>query len=982
MPRRTRQEIQFVGRDAELEQLRHDLARAISGDGSLVLIHGEPGIGKTTLARTFTREAEQRGATVLWGRGYDGEWLPPYTPWIEALGGAQGFELPKALDAFLRRGDQSPGGDGAGSLLDPEEARFRFHETIVAFLREISRESPLVIVLDDLQWVDRGSIDLVQHIVHFGLDMPLLVVATYRDTNLEAEFPISQALSKFQRAPRATFIGLSGFQSPDVTQLLEYNGITESSGDAVNTIIEATAGNPLFVSELIEHWREQPADGDDIDVDALRFGRVPDGIGAVVKSRFDRLSPTANWVLRQIAIFTSGFDFALLPHLTGLPESELLDTIDELLAARLIEARSEKGPERYDIVHSIVRLALIEPLSPSRRVRLERAAAEAMEKAYGAGADVRAAELAIQYGRSSSLPGAEAGLRYALIAAERSRRGFDRHKVVFYLEIARDLVAQSAPDVRADVLCDLAIAQADIVQIMEACTTAEIAVNALELSHATPDRIAAFYANLVTSLKQHASAEAHIWRPLLAAGLAVASQHRNHQWARLMLLKDPIQPVSRDEIVAGRWMGFDPDAVAIARASDEERTAARAVESFDYRSRQQTDDYLRSIRNWSEPAAVMYGLTVVGNDLQYRHGAFRAAELIWDEITGIAVRHGAINWQAQATNQLTILHLARGRFADARTNEQRASVLLGRLGLGRRSNVLELEMATAFAIVAGGSWKDLADQWLAIVSDRSLDAHDPATLMNVLYAPLAAYCFAEAGDLAAVRSMIQAVTPILETLSAFDPNQNGAVAFAAAAVWRMQLVDYAPRYLELASSLEANDLGDYPQTSIALTLARMAALIGKRDEAQQHFARARSILDESGQRPLRAIVDLDEAESLRDVDRAGVAAERDALAKHALAAFEQLGMPEWQARAASITERAEAPITLVAEMPGGLSEREAEVLRLVARGLSDRQISDQLFVSPRTINSHIRNMLNKTGAVNRTELSVWAVAQGLTTQEE
>jgi DNA-binding CsgD family transcriptional regulator len=378
----------------------------------------------------------------------------------------------------------------------------------------------------------------------------------------------------------------------------------------------------------------------------------------------------------------------------------------------------------------------------------------------------------------------------------------------------------------------------------------------------------------------------------------------------------------------------------------------------------------------------MYGLTVVGNDLQYRHGAFRAAELIWDEITGIAVRHGAINWQAQATNQLTILHLARGRFAEARENEERASILLGQLGLGRRSNVLELEMATAFAINVGGDWKALADHWVAIVSDRTVDAHDPATLMNVLYAALAAYCAAEAGDPGVTRSLIQALTPILEALSAFDPNQNGAVAFAAAAVWRMQLAEYAPRYLDLAQSLEAHDLGDYPQTSIALTLARMATLSGQQDEARKHFARARSILDESGQRPLRAIVDLDEAVTMREVDRPDEAAEREALAKHALAAFEQLGMPEWQVRATVLTEGAEAPIPITAELPAGLSEREAEVLRLVARGLSDRQISDQLFVSPRTINSHIRNMLNKTGAVNRTELSVWAVAQGLTTQEE
>jgi DNA-binding CsgD family transcriptional regulator len=185
----------------------------------------------------------------------------------------------------------------------------------------------------------------------------------------------------------------------------------------------------------------------------------------------------------------------------------------------------------------------------------------------------------------------------------------------------------------------------------------------------------------------------------------------------------------------------------------------------------------------------------------------------------------------------------------------------------------------------------------------------------------------------------------------------------------------------LAQSLEAHDLGDYPQTSIALTLARMAALAGQQEEARQHFARARSMLDESGQRPLRAIVDLDEAASSPDVDTADMAAERDALVKNALASFEQLGMSEWQIRAKELSGRVDAPVSPIGELPAGLSEREAEVLRLVARGLSDRQISDQLFVSPRTINSHIRNMLNKTGAVNRTELSVWAVEQGLTAQE-
>src|SRR6478609_6855012 len=128
MPRRTRQELQFVGREAELALLRHDLTSAFAGEGGLAFIHGDPGIGKTTLARAFALEAGHRGATVLWGRGYDGGWLPPYTPWLEALSGAPDLELSHAFDDFLRRDERASTGVDATQLLDPDEARFKLHD--------------------------------------------------------------------------------------------------------------------------------------------------------------------------------------------------------------------------------------------------------------------------------------------------------------------------------------------------------------------------------------------------------------------------------------------------------------------------------------------------------------------------------------------------------------------------------------------------------------------------------------------------------------------------------------------------------------------------------------------------------------------------------------------------------------------------------------------------------------------------------------
>jgi DNA-binding CsgD family transcriptional regulator len=377
----------------------------------------------------------------------------------------------------------------------------------------------------------------------------------------------------------------------------------------------------------------------------------------------------------------------------------------------------------------------------------------------------------------------------------------------------------------------------------------------------------------------------------------------------------------------------------------------------------------------------MYGLTVSANDLQYRHGAFRDAELLWEEIIALAERHGAISWQAQANNQITWLQIALGRFAGARAYEARANALLDRLGPGRRSHALTMEMATAFALELGGDWPALAEFWSGIVDDPALGPHDPGTLIGTYYAALAAYCRMEAGERDSARAMLDTLTLVLQQLGPIDANHNGAVAVAAAVVWRLGLADLAPAYLRLALDLQEAGLGDYPQTSIALSVARMAALTGRQPEAAAAFARARETLELSGQRPLRAVVDLDEATHLLRLGDPAAYPRIAALLDAATAAFDALGMEPWSVRARAIRAEADQRLSGKVPLPGGITEREADVVRLVARGYSDRQISNELYISPRTVNAHLRNMLNKTGTANRTELSVWAIEHGLLAPE-
>jgi DNA-binding CsgD family transcriptional regulator len=171
--------------------------------------------------------------------------------------------------------------------------------------------------------------------------------------------------------------------------------------------------------------------------------------------------------------------------------------------------------------------------------------------------------------------------------------------------------------------------------------------------------------------------------------------------------------------------------------------------------------------------------------------------------------------------------------------------------------------------------------------------------------------------------------------------------------------------------------GDYPGSSHELTVARMATLLGNHTEAEIWFARARAALEANGQRPLRAIVDFDEALALARLGRADPS-RRERLLQSALSGFRSLGMVPWISRAeAALDQAVRFEQRRDATRPAGLTEREVEVVRLVARGHSDRQISDELFVSPRTVNAHIRNILAKTTCSNRTELSVWALENGL-----
>jgi DNA-binding CsgD family transcriptional regulator len=272
-----------------------------------------------------------------------------------------------------------------------------------------------------------------------------------------------------------------------------------------------------------------------------------------------------------------------------------------------------------------------------------------------------------------------------------------------------------------------------------------------------------------------------------------------------------------------------------------------------------------------------------------------------------------------------------------------------------------------------GDWPRIAVTW-------TREATHPVGsegLQGPHIAAMAAQAHARAGAEVEARRILAELVPLLELVGFDSYGHSGATALAAGAAWDLGLAEGAPRLRALAEGQIARGSGDVPSTSRHLTVARTAALAGDLDGAIAAFAATRPVLESQGQRPLRAMVDHDEALARRRA--AGALGARQAavasLAETARTAFAALGMEGWAERAAALAgggPTAAAPIATT-----GLTARELDVLRLIARGMSDRQIGEQLGLSGRTVGTHVRHMLAKTTLDNRTELSVWAVERGL-----
>ncbi len=450
----------LVGRGRELAQLETALDAALNGRGGLVLLTGEPGIGKTALAREFVEHAATRGAAWAWGSCWDGGGAPAYWPWVQvARTLARGGDLAGLATALgagapwiaglLPEFSATLGEPARASELDSDQARFRLFDALATLLATAAERQPLVVVLDDLHWADASSLLALEFVSRALPDVPLLAIAAYRHAEAHARPELAAALGGLARA--ATRLPLEGLGRDEVGELAaararRLGGAGEPEPippQLVAAVHQASAGNPFFVDELVQLLAAQ--------------GRLHDGAAAAApaaaarrRARRDPPPPRPAGAPRHAVARRRRRDRRRVSHCRRWPAWSTSPPPPCSPGSRRRCAAGWSSPAAapggFQFAHALVRDTLLESLGANRRARLHLLAAEALEEAYGDDLEPHLAEIAHHFLQAAGEGGAERAVDYAARAAQRAVGQFAYEEAARLYERAIDVSASLPAD--------------------------------------------------------------------------------------------------------------------------------------------------------------------------------------------------------------------------------------------------------------------------------------------------------------------------------------------------------------------------------------------------------------------------------------------------------------------------------------------------------------------------------------------------------
>src|SRR5262245_35675326 len=612
--------------------------------------------------------------------------------------------------------------------------------------------------------------------------------------------------------------------------------------------------------------------------------RIPDTVREVIERRLGRLGEPARRLLDVAALFTETVRVGIAGQAAGLEESAALDALDEVMAAQLL--KSTPDPHVYEFTHALVRHTLYGALNAPRRVRLHRQIAEAMERAYGTDAVRYAREIARQYYQSAALPGAERGVAYCLAAAERAERAGALEQVADVLAMALELLpADDAP--RGRLLARRGRALASTNRASEAGT---IAVEAAELVAASDGHAAAagYLAEVACSILYAGTAQT-AWA-VARHGLTFAEGRRDQTWAVLR---------GHD---LDRLDAEDPEYPGIVVDTPERREVAQFSAVFERNQglAQGSGPYLWWAQ-WdifeSRRAALETAGPASPNAHIYWAGAYRDALPLMERRADAAVERGEVGRAALYVSGCSRLRTALGDLALAERDIVRVTELVERAG--------NSPLVVGFGALASFEVFYCRGTGLELAASAGSAADVAPAFWRAAAHALGAVLFTFAGrDEDALRAVARTM-PAVERAGGGVYAYTTLICYCCQALWRLARADFAD---VLERNLRAKTLaGDFRDLGVdaRLAMAQLCALTGRPDEAHDWFERARAVLDEQGARPLRALVDLDEAWMEIRRGQHGDSDRARALLDAACEQFQAIGMPGWIERAAALRAQCE-----------------------------------------------------------------------------
>ena len=459
----------FVGRAEEREQLLAAWKEVRAGGRRVVLVSGEPGIGKTSLVAETARTAHDEDATVMFGR-CDEDPAAPYQPFAEAL---RGYAAAVGVGPVIEQAGTSapalarlvPGlievESSAETLgtADADTERFWLFESVVTWLSAVAAEMPVVLVLDDLHWAGKPTLLLLRHLLRAEALKGLLVLGTYRDTDLGRSHPLADMLADLRRDPSVERVLLTGLGEAEVAEFVAATGheVDDGAIDLARAVHAETEGNPFFVDQVLRHLAETGA----IARQQGRWGSgassdwigIPEGVREVIGRRLRLLSDESNAILEAAAVVGREFDLDLVASTADVEIEKVLDAFEAAESARLVAGVGAAG-RTFTFAHALVRSTILDEVATTRRLRLHRRAALALEPRAAVDPSLLS-DLAHHYSEAAALGEGANAIRYAQLAADHALEGLAYEEAASLLLRAIDVLdPKSIADqrTRADLL--------------------------------------------------------------------------------------------------------------------------------------------------------------------------------------------------------------------------------------------------------------------------------------------------------------------------------------------------------------------------------------------------------------------------------------------------------------------------------------------------------------------------------------------------